>query len=141
MFEKLLRAEHLQAIALVALESSAFEHSLERVISGMLESRATGELLLARKLFDAKVSVFKKLVEERLDGKVTDEFHFLYNELTPLIQKRNDIVHGQWTLRAWTKYKKEGPDEYEPLAIRGNRQPTLASEARKVADLFQLNGQ
>lgn len=137
----LLSDEQLQAIGLVAVESSKLESEIEFftwMICGFDEE--SGRVLTDRLQLDGKLSLVRELTNIRIKSdQMRADFKDITDRISDLIPKRNTIIHGEWHGALGAILKQLPKAKSYPIAVRFKRDqrniPIVpAGDVRAVAD-------
>ena len=150
MSANLLTDARKTAIADVAIASAELEAEVERCIVDLCKLwPGHGRVLLERASVDAKIGIFRQLLEAEFpDAPFLSEFVSVCETLKSLNSERNTVIHGQWVPKSWTNKKRKpgqiGKDieRKNIVAVRRNPGKATAVSAKKikrVADLMILN--
>ena len=140
--EFLLTDEQLKAVGCLALESTHLELLVESFIIALAGKNA-GELLVKRKMIDAKIDIFKDLITPEIkNADLKNKFEKLCSDIKSDIVRRNTAIHGEWnsnenkTLSEWLSKK----DNADVVAKRKNSPSTIkSSEIMGLAHRFSAN--
>ena len=96
--EAMLTDEQLKAVGCLALEANHLETYLDAFVVTYCGENV-GNLLLERKMLDAKVGVFKALFYPLLTtDEARNKLISLHDRIKSDIPKRNAAIHGDWGL-------------------------------------------
>lgn len=94
--EIMLTDAQLRAIGCLALESTHLEMYFESLIVDFCGT-ALSDLLLERKMLDAKVDIFFAVLKHEIhDAPRRDKFSSFVDKIKTDIVKRNTVIHGNW---------------------------------------------
>ena len=94
--ERLLTDDQLKAVGCLAIESSQLEILIEQLIE-TLSGRLIADLLLERKMFDAKVKILRTLLVPRVpDLELKKRTQAICADIKSDIAYRNTAIHGDW---------------------------------------------
>lgn len=150
MSASLLTDAQKSAIADVAIASAELDAEIERCIVDLCKIwSGHGRVLLERVSADAKIGLFKQLLESEFpDDPLLTEFDAVCDGLKSLNKERNTVIHGQWVPKSWTNDKRKpgqiGKDieRKDIVAIRRTRSKQTgvsAKQIKRVADLMSLH--
>lgn len=140
--EFLLSDEQLKAVGCLALESTHLELLVESFIIAFV-GKNVGELLMKRKMIDAKIDIFRDLITPVIkNADLKKIFEELCSNIKSDIVRRNTAIHGEWgsdekkTVSEWLS-KKQNSDV---VAKRKNSPSTVKSaEIMGLAHRFSAN--
>ena len=138
MSEIILADDQLKAIGCIALESTALESCLEKIINNACSfDEKRSEIFIGQLMIGAKSKIMRDLLWPQVVGtKHEPEFQLIYGEIRDLISKRNVAVHGEWNSMAAGFMELATRNNIPSAKKRGSTLTLKATEIMELAHRF-----